>query len=84
MENKLMSTKGKGRVGVRRFRLNMHTTIYKINNKDVLYRTGNYIQYFVITHKGGKNLKSNLYIYIGLYVYINESLCCTPETNLTL
>ena len=26
-----------------------HTTIYKINNKDLLHSTGNYIQYLVIT-----------------------------------
>ena len=28
----------------------MHTTIYKINNKDLLYSTGNYIQYLVINY----------------------------------
>ena len=33
---------------------NIHTTIYKIgnSNKDLLYSTGNYTQYFAITHKG--------------------------------
>ena len=28
----------------------IHTTIFKIDNKDLLYSTGNYIQYLVITY----------------------------------
>ena len=32
--------------------LNRHTTIYKITNKVLLYSTGNYTQYFIITFKG--------------------------------
>ena len=34
-----------------------------INNKDLLYRTGNYIQYPVINHSG-KEYEKNAYIYI--------------------
>ena len=37
---------GKGKLGARDKQI--HTTIYKINNKDLLYSTGNYIQYLVI------------------------------------
>ena len=32
-------------------------TIYKIKNKDLLYRTGNYIQYPVITYNGKESEK---------------------------
>ena len=40
-----------------------HTTIYKINNKNLRYSTGNYIQYIVVTIME-KNLKKNIYIYV--------------------
>ena len=45
-----------------------------INNKVLLYGTGNYIQYPVINHNG-KIYKKNAYI------HITESLCCARETN---
>ena len=32
-----------------------------INNKDLLYSTGNYIQYFVITYKGKESEKIDMY-----------------------
>ena len=48
-----------------------------INNKVLLYSTGNYIQYPVINHNG-KNMKKNLYIYVP------ESLCCVAECTTTL
>ena len=53
----------------------IHCCIYKIN-KDLLYSTGNYIQYLVITYntKGSENK----------CICITESLCCIPETNTTL
>ena len=81
--------RGRDKLGV--WEQQIHTTIYKINNKDLLYSTGNYTQYFVITCMG-KNLKKKIYIYvcvyvciyIYIYIYISESLCCTPETNITL
>ena len=55
----------------------IHAIIYKrtslyikqITNKDILYSTGNCTQYFVIIYKE-KNMA--------------ESLCCTPETSMTL
>ena len=47
-----------------------------MNNKDLLYSTGNYIPYLVME----RHLKKNRYIHI----WISESLCCVPETNRTL
>ena len=55
----------------------MQITMYKINNKDLLYSTGNYIQYPVIDYNG-KELEKNV------YTGINRSLCCSPETNAIL
>ena len=49
------------------------------HNKVLLYSPGNYIQYPVINHNGkGYFLKKNV------YMYITQSLCCTPETGITL
>ena len=45
-----------------------------INNKVLLYSTGNYIQYPVINHNGKEYEK-------GIYICITESLCCTAEMN---
>ena len=39
---------GRDKLGIWNYK--MHTAIYKINNKDILYSTGNYIQYLVITN----------------------------------
>ena len=49
-----------------------------INNKVLLYSTGNYIQYPVINHNGKDYEKEYIYI------CITESLCCTAEINTTL
>ena len=64
--------------------IDTHHYIYKINNKDLLYSTGNYIQYLVITYNG-KEFEIYTYIYIykikkKIYIYI-YILCCTPESN---
>ena len=51
----------------------MHTTIYKINNKGLLYSTGNYIQYLVIIYNGKESEKEYImciYIYIYIYIYV--------------
>jgi len=40
-----------------------------INNKVLLYSTGNYIQCPVL-NQNGKNVKNNTYIYIYIYIYI--------------
>ena len=42
----------------------IRTTVYKINNKDLLYSTGNYIQYLVITNNAKEPDKEYIYIYI--------------------
>ena len=46
-----------------------------MNNKVLLYSTGNYIQYLVVTYNGKEYEKE--------YIYKTESLCCVPETNTT-
>ena len=53
-----------------------------INNKVLLYSTGNYIQYPVINHNGKEYKNECMYIYI--YTYITESLGYTAEINTTL
>ena len=59
------------------FGINIYTLLYikQINNKDLLYSTGNYIQYLKIVYNGKESEKE--------YIYITKSLCCTPETNTT-
>ena len=47
-----------------------------INNKVLLYSTGNYIQYLVTNHNEKEYEKE--------YTCITESLCCTSEINTTL
>ena len=49
-----------------------------INNKVLMYSTGNYVQYPVINHNG-KECK-----YIYMCVCTTESLSCTAETGTTL
>ena len=51
-----------------------------IASGNLLYSTGSYIQYLVITYNGKESEKEYIYI----YMYIYESLCCIPETNTTL
>ena len=41
----------------------MHTTIYKVNNKELLCNTGNYIQYLVINYNGIDLKENNRYIH---------------------
>ena len=52
IENKLTVSKGE-------FGINIYTLLYikQITNKDLLYSTGNYIQYFAITNKGKESQK---------------------------
>ena len=77
--------RGKGRGINQELRISIYKLLYKINNKDLLYTTGNYSQYLVITYNGKEFLK-NLYIYKYIYthtlcIYIHI-LCHIPETNL--
>ena len=48
--------------------MNTHTLLYikLITNQDLVYSTGNYIQYLVITYNGKES--ENDYIYIHIYV----------------
>ena len=58
--------------------------IHWINNKVLLCSTGNYIQYPVVNHNRKEYQKEYMYVQIYTYIYINESLFCTPETNTAL
>ena len=42
----------------------MHIKLLVITNKDLLYSTGKYAQYFVITYKGKESENFHIYIYI--------------------
>ena len=74
-----MATKGESsgrdKLGISRYTL---LYIKQINNKALLYSTGNYLQYLIINYNG-KNLKINIYLY---YIYITESLCPTLTYNI--
>ena len=64
----IMVTKGeRDKLGV--WDQQIQTTIYKTdkNNKALLYNTGNYIQYPVISHNGIENEK-RIYMYICIYM----------------
>ena len=52
----------------------------EITSKDLLYSTGNYIQYSKITYNEKETQKEYIYVCI----FIKESVFCTPETNTTL
>ena len=41
-----------------------------MNNKDILYSTGNYIQYLVITYNE-KESEKYIYTYVCIYLYIH-------------
>ena len=45
---------------------NMYTLLYikQITNKDLLYSTGNYIKYPIITYNGKESKKEHIHIYI--------------------
>ena len=53
----------------------LHSTIYKTDNKDLLYSTGNSTQYSVMVYMGKEPKKEWVYLYILLITF------CTPETN---
>ena len=63
--------KGKGGEINWEYGINRYTLLYikQINNKDLLYSTGNYIQYLVINYKG-KRIKKNIDTYIYIYLYV--------------
>ena len=62
------------------FGISRYTLLYikEINNKDLLYNTGNCIQYLVITYNGKESEKEYMY-YICIYIYGTESLCLVHQ-----
>ena len=46
----------------------LYSTMYKINNKGLLFSTGNYIQYLVTTCNGKKSKKEDIYLITSLYI----------------
>ena len=56
--------RGRDKLGVG---INIYTLLYvkQVNNKDLLYNTRNYTQFFVITYKGNEPEKE--YIYMCVY-----------------
>ena len=55
--------------------------IKQIASKDLLYSTGNYIQYFVINHNG-KESEKGIYIYISIYTCILEKAMAPHSSTL--
>ena len=59
--------RGKGGGGINwEFGINRYTLLYikQVNNKDLLYSTGNYIQYLGIPYNGKELEKEWIYIYV--------------------
>ena len=54
----------------------MHTTMYKINNKDLMYSTGNYI-YLVMTQNREESEKGK----ICFHVFIVKIHCSMQDTG---
>ena len=52
---------------------NICTTIHKINNKDLLYSTENYIQYLVITYSGKESKDEYICVCVCFILRINGS-----------
>ena len=46
----------------------IHTTIYKIDNKGILYSTGNYPLYLIIIYE--KRIRSRIYMCVYIYNWI--------------
>ena len=60
-----------------KFGINKYKLLYiQQKNKDLLYNTGNNIQYLVISYNGIESEK--------IYIYITESFCYPPDTNTIL
>ena len=58
--------RGKGRGINQQFEINRYKLLYikQITNKDLLYSTENYIQYFVIAYNGKESEKEYVYTYV--------------------
>ena len=57
-----------------------------VTNNVLLYSTGSYIQYPIISHKGKEYEKecmhTHRYTYVYIYIYISESLWCMQKLTL--
>ena len=75
-------TKGEGGGMDWEFGISRCKLLYRewINNKVLLHRTGNYIQYPVTNHNGKEYEKER----IDIYICVTESLRCAVEINTTL
>ena len=92
IENTLVVAKGEEewrKEGISRCKL---LNIGWINNKILLYSTGNHIPYPAINHNGKEYEKGCvcvctakcIYTLLCINIYKTESLTCTSETNTTL
>ena len=81
--------RGKGPGGTNyEFAINRYTLLYikQINDKDILYSTRKYTEYFVITSNGKESEKEYMHVcmctYMCVYICIciTKSLCYTTET----
>ena len=71
-EKKQWLPKGKVGRGInQKFWINQYTLLYitQINNKDLFYSTGNYIQYLLISYNGKEYEKVYIYIYVYVHMY---------------
>ena len=71
-----MVTKEERREGINQeFQINIYISlcIKQINNKNLLYSTGNYIQHSVITFNGKESERINKYMYVQLYTHTHSS-----------
>ena len=64
--------------------IDTYTLLYvkRVTNKNLLYSTGNSIQYSVMAYMGKDSKKKKKRV--DICICITDSLCCTPETNTTL
>ena len=67
--------KDEWKVGVSKCKL---LYIERLNNKVLLYSTGNYIQYLMKNHNGKECFKKNVHI------HVTESICCTAEIHTSI
>ena len=79
-EKKLMIVKedSEGRVRgeiYQEFWINRYMLLYKkqINNKDLLYTTGNYIQNLITTYNGKESGKEYIYVYTNMVLQTNST-----------
>ena len=41
-----------------------------MNYNDLVYSTGNYMQYLIITYNGKESKKEHIYVCVYIYIYI--------------